>query len=128
MATYPLAIISSGQTPPTSTRLRLTPSTSIRTSHHNDHPSSRSAVQNTAPWAPAAHEVRQRCLTAVGPRKRDQAGSSDLHIVKVGNARFHHVQVHFDEVILDAAGFRRGKDFLPVQSVLSHRHHFLGFR
>ena len=81
----------------------------------------------TVPAAHAAHEVRQRCLTAV-PRKSDQPGSSDLQIVKVGNARFHHVQVHFDEVILDAAGFRRGKDLLPVQSVLSHRHHFLGFR
>src|SRR6476660_3095183 len=55
-------------------------------------------------------------------------GVSDLQSVEVGNAGFHHFQVHFDEVILYAPSFRRGKDFLPIQGILSHRHHFLGFR
>jgi hypothetical protein len=32
--------------------------------------------------------------------KADKAGSSDLHVAKVGNTGFHHFQVHFDEVVL----------------------------
>src|SRR5215467_7058353 len=52
----------------------------------------------------------------------------DLQIVKIGNAGFHHFQVHFDEIILDPAGLSRSKNLLPIETVLSHRHDFLGFR
>ena len=52
---------------------------------------------------------------------------SDLEMVKVGNTGFHHVEVHLDKIILDAARFRRGKDSLPIQGVLPHRLYFLGF-
>ena len=48
-------------------------------------------------------------------------------IAKVGNAGFHHVELHFDEVILDAASFCRGKNLLPIQGILPHWHDFPGF-
>jgi hypothetical protein len=54
--------------------------------------------------------------------------SLDLQIVEIRNAGFHHWQIHFDEVILDAAGSRGSKDFLPIQSVLPHGHDLLGLR
>src|SRR5437667_9916470 len=53
---------------------------------------------------------------------------SDLEGAKIGDAGFHQVQVHFDEVILYAGGFRGGEDFLPIESVLPHRHDFFGLR
>jgi hypothetical protein len=51
-----------------------------------------------------------------------------LQRAKVGDAGRHHVQVHFYEVVFYAGGFCRGEDLLPIQVVLSHWHHFLGFR
>src|ERR1700733_6962952 len=56
-----------------------------------------------------------------------RAGLSDLQLAKVRNAGLHFFQVHFHEVILDAAYFCGGKDLLPVQTVLSDRHDLLGF-
>src|SRR5258708_32311619 len=41
-------------------------------------------------------------------RAPTRTGSLDLEGLKVGDAGFHHVQVHFDEVVLYAAGFRGG--------------------
>src|SRR6266478_815152 len=61
-------------------------------------------------------------------RKVYKQGPSDLESAKVGDANSHHVQVHFDEVVLYAARFGGGEDFLPIQSVLADRHHFFGFR
>src|SRR5260370_26921878 len=79
--------------------------------------------------ADAMHEVKL-CLPAAGNPSATLINQvpSDLQIAKVGNAGFHHVKIHFDEVILYAAGFRGGKNFLPIQSVLSHGHNFLRFR
>src|SRR5579864_2523133 len=58
----------------------------------------------------------------------DSGPRSDLQILKVGNVGSHHFQVHLDEVILDATRLRRGKDFLPIQGVMTYWHHFLGLR
>src|SRR5215471_1131953 len=56
------------------------------------------------------------------------AGSRDLELMQIRNAGAHLLQLHFDEIVLDAADFCRGEDFLPVQRALSYRHNFLGFR
>jgi hypothetical protein len=55
-------------------------------------------------------------------------GSSDLELMQIRNAGAHLLQIHFDEIVPDAADFCRGEDFLPVQRALSYRHNFLGFR
>src|SRR5579864_7935165 len=55
-----------------------------------------------------------------------ELSGSDLQAAKIRNAGPHHFQFHFDEVILYAAGFRGGEDFLPVERVLSHGHDLLG--
>jgi hypothetical protein len=55
-----------------------------------------------------------------------RVSASNLEIAKVEDAGFHHVEIHFDEVILDAARLCRSEDFLPVESALSHWHDFLG--
>ena len=47
--------------------------------------------------------------------------SPHSHITKIGNARSHHGQVHFHEIILDAARFCRVKDSLPIESALAYR-------
>src|SRR5882757_9043423 len=65
---------------------------------------------------------------AVPSRPRPDRGSSDLQGVKVGDAGFHQVQVHLDEVVLYATGFRGGEDFLPIQGVLPDSHDFFGLR
>src|SRR5215471_17291906 len=52
----------------------------------------------------------------------------DLQIAKVGNAGFHHFQVHFHEIVLYPAGLGRSKNLLPIQTVLSYRRDFLAFR
>ena len=54
--------------------------------------------------------------------------ASDFQLAKKRNAGCHHIQIHLDKIILDATDFRCGKDFLPIQTVLSDRHDFLGFR
>jgi len=46
--------------------------------------------------------------------------------VKVGDAGFHHFEVHFDEIVLNAADFRGGEDFLPIERVLADGRDFLG--
>src|SRR5258708_10867609 len=61
-------------------------------------------------------------------RAPTRTGSLDLEGLEVGDAGFHHVKVHFDEVVLYAAGFRGGEDFLPIESVLAHGHDFFGLR
>src|SRR6267143_6050379 len=73
-------------------------------------------------------ELAEKGAEGTKYRAHTRTGSLDLEGLKVGDAGFHHVQVHFDEIILYAAGFRGGEDFLPIQSVLSHRHDFLGRR
>ena len=55
-------------------------------------------------------------------------GSSDLELMQIRNAGAHLLQIHFDEIVLDATDFCRGEDFLPVQGALSYGHNFLGFR
>ena len=60
-------------------------------------------------------------------RKRDQTGLSDIQFAKVGNAGFHHFQIHFHEVILYAPRFCRGKNLLPIQTVFSYRHNLFRF-
>src|SRR5213080_2366853 len=72
----------------------------------------------------SARNLRYRAPTAEKGDKR----KSDLEGAKIGDAGFHQVQVHFDEVILYAGGFRGGEDFLPIESVLPHGHDFLGLR
>src|SRR5271170_6765289 len=51
-------------------------------------------------------------------------GISNLEIAQVGDAGFHEVEVHFDEVVFYAAGFCGGEDFFPVESALSYRNDF----
>ena len=66
-----------------------------------------------------------------GGRRGDilaQAAWSDLQTAQVGNAGLHQIQIHFDEIILDPSRFRRGKYFLPVESVFPNRHRFFRFR
>src|SRR6266852_3507040 len=65
--------------------------------------------------------------TRIAKSYKDKS-ASDLEIAKVGNAGFHHFQVHFDEIILYAADFRGGEDFLPIESVLADGHDFFGLR
>src|SRR5437879_8697371 len=60
-----------------------------------------------------------------GERRQNK---SDLEGAKIGDAGFHQVQVHFDEVVLYPGGFRGGEDFLPIESVLTHGHDLLGLR
>jgi len=50
-----------------------------------------------------------------------------LQVAKVGDAGFHEVEVHLDEIIFDAAGFCGGEDFLPIERVLTHGHRLFGF-
>src|SRR5260370_10667226 len=57
-------------------------------------------------------------------RAPTRTGSLDLEGLKVGDAGFHHVEVHFDEVVLYAAGFRGGESFFSIQSVLGPGHDF----
>src|SRR6266851_8983322 len=61
------------------------------------------------------------CL-AEGSRHKDQIRESNLQSAQVGDAGFHQVQVHFDEVIFYAGGFCRGKDLVPIERVLTDRH------
>jgi hypothetical protein len=49
-------------------------------------------------------------------------------MAKIGNAGLHHVQIHFDEAILDAARLRSGEDPFPIEGALPHRCYFPGFR
>src|SRR4029077_9074163 len=60
------------------------------------------------------------------PAGTAKQGSSDLQSMKIWNAGFHHFQVHFNEVVFYAARFRGGEDFIPIESILSYRHDFLG--
>ena len=55
-------------------------------------------------------------------------GLSDLELLQERNAGAHLLQIHFYEIVLDAADFCRREDLLPVQRALSYRHNFLGFR
>src|SRR6516164_3741373 len=55
-------------------------------------------------------------------------GLSDLELLQERNAGAHLLQIHFDEIILDAADFCRAEDFLPIQRALPHCYNFLGFR
>src|SRR2546430_13224593 len=48
---------------------------------------------------------------------------SHLQVAKVGNAGFHKVEVHFDEIILDAARLCRGKDLLDRKSTRLNSSH-----
>jgi len=48
-----------------------------------------------------------------------------FQFAKVGDAGLHQVPIHFHEVILYAAGFGRGEEFLPVDGARSDRHDFL---
>src|SRR6516165_2305281 len=54
------------------------------------------------------------------------ANPSDLETAEIRNAGFHHVQVHFDVIISDAADFRSGENPLPIESSLPHRNNLLG--
>src|SRR5437660_721270 len=65
---------------------------------------------------------------ATQKNKRDSSPASDLQIAQVRNAGFHHVEVHFYEVVLDAGGFCRREDFLPIQGVLTDRHDLFSLR
>src|SRR5579871_337087 len=47
-------------------------------------------------------------------------GSYDLQIAQVGDAGFHQRQVHFDEVVLDAAYLCRSEDSVPVECALAY--------
>ena len=67
--------------------------------------------------ADGSREVR-----AVSPA----ANQSDLQTAQIRNAGFHHVQVHFDVIISDAADFRSGENPLPIESSLPHRNNLLG--
>src|ERR1700758_4140346 len=58
----------------------------------------------------------------------DKLKASDLQVAQIGNAGFHHFQLHFDEVIPDAAGFCGGEDLLPIQAVLAYRRDFFRLR
>src|SRR5215469_7715332 len=60
--------------------------------------------------------------------KATQNFASHLEASQIGNAGLHEVQVHLNEIILHAAGLRRGEDFLPIQSVLADRHDLFGLR
>src|SRR6266404_8547866 len=61
-------------------------------------------------------------------RAPTRTGPLDLEGLKVGDAGFHHVEVHFDEVVLYAAGFCGGEDFLPIERVLADGRDFFGLR
>src|SRR6266581_7278990 len=83
-------------------------------------------------WGYRGEERALRCgrddRRGQGKPRRYKIKTLDLQGLKIGDAGFHHVQVHFDEVISYAGGFRGGEDFLPIESVLPHRHDFFGLR
>src|SRR5260370_37061613 len=60
-------------------------------------------------------------------RAPTRTGSLDLEGLKVGDAGFHHVEVHFDEVVLYAAGFRGGEGFFSIPKGLGHGPEFFLF-
>src|SRR5260370_15116879 len=79
-------------------------------------------------WSYIQLQIEFHLYDAHWLRAPTRTGSSDLEGLEVGDAGFHHFEVHFDEVVLYPASFRRGKDFLPIESVLADRHDFFGLR
>src|SRR5260370_4206205 len=72
-------------------------------------------------WSPGTPTLQ------VGRRRARRDGArSNLQSVKVGDAGFHHFEVHFDEIIFYAAGLRGGEDFLPIERVLADGRDFFG--
>src|SRR6516164_9418712 len=76
---------------------------------------------------PAAMPFRPGSSAAAAARCQHPSGeSSDLQITEIGHTGLHHIQVHFDKVVLDAAGSGGSEDLLPVQSILSDGHYLPG--
>src|SRR5262245_11068399 len=70
-------------------------------------------------------------------RGRDSAGiatairqceRSDLQGAQVRDAGAHEVEIHFDEIVFDAGGFRGGEDLFPVERVLANGSVFFGLQ
>ena len=79
---------------------------------------------------PAANRALVRKSKSPPCRKRrDKGGAprifarSHLQVVQVGNAVLHHVELHLDEVVLDAARLGSGENLLPVEGVLPYWHY-----
>src|SRR5262249_43572466 len=78
------------------------------------------------PLATNARGKREKVTPAKGSRQgcrkpvsfRDPLIRLDLQRADVRNAGAHKVEVHFDEVVLDAAGLGSGEDFFPVERIL----------
>src|SRR5580658_3427271 len=60
------------------------------------------------------------CSRTIWRRFSGGVQASDLKAVQVRDAGFHQVEVHFHEIVLYTAGFRRGEDFLPVERILAY--------
>src|SRR5215813_4484099 len=81
------------------------------------------------PLATNARGKREKVTPAKGSRQgcrkpvsfRDPLIRLDLQRADVRNAGAHKVEVHFDEVVLDAAGLGSGEDFFPVERILTNR-------
>src|SRR5205809_5275889 len=72
--------------------------------------------------------TRKGAILSCPYSEKGDKSKSDLEGAKVGDAGFHHVQIHFDEIVFSAGGFGGDEDFLPIQSVLAYRHDFFGLR
>src|SRR5690242_3763472 len=60
--------------------------------------------------------------------RRSGKRGSDLQTAEIRHAGLHHVEAHFDVVVVDAAGFRGGEDLFPVQRILADGRDLLSLR